>query len=748
MKVIWEKGRRKLLIGVMGVLLAFLVFSMYTTYSAYTQMVVQQQQQHLLLISRAVSKNMELSISEQLRNVSTLTQTPGFLDALEEHYDTGETARIKEYIFSYMLSHQQGPSRMYLVDYNGVQVFHYNQYPFLEDFDESLLRLEDCARDRKTGIGTVFPISPHHYGMTLLNSVYGGSGYLGTVVSVIDMETLYQQFAASLDVDHLGYVAVKDAQGTLIMHPDSRMTGFNYRRDIEDFGEMPQYESLDNMLVRQYRYEEGSAIYQSFSGGILPPDKEIASFSRMNLGGTSWYISAVMPYQQAVRLETVNLKRFGLLFTAVILVLGASGMIIYSLLRNRQKLKLETKYLKEINSTLEELHRSREEARHYQKLTTIGTLAGGIAHEFNNLLTPIIGYSEFLREQMGKDNEFYEDIEEIHKAGTRAKEIVEQILPFSRKETDVVEFASISLDVVIRDAMKTIRLIMPSNIQLREQLDDGEVNVYGNATQLHQILLNLFSNACQAMDANGGTLTVITRPLKREALPEGYKEMADTDYVEIVVEDTGCGMSREVQAQIFNPFFTTKDIGEGTGLGLSVVKNILINHGGFIRVESELERGSRFCIYLPVTASPASVAAAVQEAAGRDAPRAEILLIDDEERVVKYLKKRLERKGYHVDGYTKPEEALNEIISRPDRWNVVIMDHMMPQYKGTVLAQRIKKLKPSMGMIMITGLVEKDALEMRQEKILDSILIKPVDFDELLAAIERSVPRLPGVDIL
>ncbi len=267
----------------------------------------------------------------------------------------------------------------------------------------------------------------------------------------------------------------------------------------------------------------------------------------------------------------------------------------------------------------------------------------------------------------------------------------------------MVEFASISLDVVIRDAMKTIRLIMPSNIQLREQLDDGEVNVYGNATQLHQILLNLFSNACQAMDANGGTLTVITRPLKREALPEGYKEMADTDYVEIVVADTGCGMSREVQAQIFNPFFTTKDIGEGTGLGLSVVKNILINHGGFIRVESELERGSRFCIYLPVTASPASVAAAVQEAAGRDAPRAEILLIDDEERVVKYLKKRLERKGYHVDGYTKPEEALNEIISRPDRWNVVIMDHMMPQYKGTVLAQRIKKLKPSMGMIMITG---------------------------------------------
>ncbi len=123
-------------------------------------MVVQQQQQHLLLISRAVSKNMELSISEQLRNVSTLTQTPGFLDALEEHYDTGETARIKEYIFSYMLSHQQGPSRMYLVDYNGVQVFHYNQYPFLEDFDESLLSWRTAPGTGKQESGPCFPSAP------------------------------------------------------------------------------------------------------------------------------------------------------------------------------------------------------------------------------------------------------------------------------------------------------------------------------------------------------------------------------------------------------------------------------------------------------------------------------------------------------------------------------------------------------------------------------------------------------------
>ena len=475
----------------MGMLLAFLVFSMYNTYSAYTQMVVQQQQQHLLLVSRAVSQNLELYISEQQRNVSTLTQTPGFLDGLEEHYADGQTDKLKEYIFSYMLSHQQGPARMYLMGVDGKQIFHYSQYPFMEEFDESLLNLEACAKEKKSGIGTIFPIDKERYGMTLVNSVYGGEGYLGTVVSIIDLSELYRQLISPLNVGGPGHIVVKDGQGTVIMHPDPNLTGFNQRQDIDGFDTVPQYESLKQMLDKQYQVEEGSAIYHSYTNGILPPEKEISSFSRMNLGGTSWYISAVMPYSEAVEIEYSNLKRFSALFIAVLLVVVASGMIIYNLQRNRQKLKLETKYLKEINGTLEELHQSREEARHYQKLTTIGTLAGGIAHEFNNLLTPILGYSEFLKEQIGKDSEYYEDIEEIYKAGTRAKEIVEQILPFSRKETDTTEFSSIKLDVVIRDAMKMVHLIMPSNIRMEEHLDDGDVSVFGNATQLHQVLLNL-----------------------------------------------------------------------------------------------------------------------------------------------------------------------------------------------------------------------------------------------------------------
>lgn len=745
MKGIWEKSRRKLLAAFIAALLIYLAFAMNNTYAAYTGLIIGQQQQHLLLISRAVSQNLELYISEQLSCVRTLTQTSGFIDGMEAYYSSGEMKAIKEYIFSYMLSNQQGPSRMYLLDAQGEQIFHYNQYPFLEEFDESVLNLGACAGESESGIGSVFNISPGRSGMTLVNSVYGGSGCLGTVVSVFDLENLYKEFVAPLNVDNVGYIVVKDQQGAVIMHPDARMLQFSSERDIQGFKELPQYKSQREMLAQQYTCEEGTAIYHAYSGGILPPEKEIAAFCRMNLSGTSWYISAAMPYNEAVEIEHDNLKRFGMLFSAVLTVVVASGAVIYVLLRNRQKLKLETRYLKEINGTLEELHQSREEARHYQKLTTIGTLAGSIAHEFNNLLTPILGYSEFLKEQMGRNSEYYEDMEEIHKAGMRAKEIVERILPFSRKESQAGAFKSLNMGVVVREAAKTIGLVRPANIRIEERLEDRGANVYGSATQLHQVLLNLLSNACQSMEPEGGTLTLYTRTLRREELPEAYRDVPGGSFVEVLVEDTGCGMDEGVLHQIFNPFFTTKETGEGTGLGLSVVKDILISHGGFMQVESRPGKGSRFYLYLPVVAESLPAGEIQEQDKAGEVNHISLLLVDDEERVVKYLSKRLERRGFQVEGCTGPEEALAVLENNPGRFQVMVVDYMMPGYKGTVLAGRVKRLQPCLGIVMITGLVEADALQMNQDGVIAAILRKPVNFEELVEAISQAANGNTGV---
>lgn len=713
---------------------AKMLFAVYNTYDAYTQMMIAQQQQHLLITARAVSQNLSLYLSEQLRNVEILTQTPGFLTQFHTYYETGDQKGLKEYVLSYMLSQNQGVSRLYLLDQNGDEVFRYNQYPFLESFDESVLHLDQLAEGRQTGLGSAFRISPQHYGLTMVNSITDGSDYLGAVVSVLDMDALYQQYMAPLQgtVD----IIVKNERGTVIMHPESEMLTFNYFRDIQGLDTLPEYESLWDMLQLQYQQEEGAAIYRACSGGILPEREEISAFSRMNLSGTSWYISAVMPYSQVVRMVNENLNRFAFLVTVIFVLIASSILIIYGLQKNRQKLQIETRYLRDMNRTLEELHESREQVRHYQKLQTIGALAGGIVHEFNNLLTPIMGYSEFLKQQLGPENEYYEDIDEIYKAGGRAKEIVDQILPFSRRETDSTQYNVVNLNAVIWDALKMVRMLLPSSVRLVVKPYSGPINIYGSATQIHQVLLNLCTNAYQAMEASGGTLTVATRRVFQDQLPEQYHPVAEGEFVRLEVSDTGCGIPPEMLSRIFDPFFTTKAAGDGTGLGLSVVQNILISHGGFIEAESAVGRGSRFLVYLPVT-SQLPAAAAQEESGGGRTGMGSVLLVDDEVRVVRYFKRRLVHQGYQVDAFTDPEEALNAFRLNPGQWDLLIVDEAMPKLRGTALLQHMKQRNHSLRVILVTGLVGDSAIRLHAERQIDEILTKPVEFEALAEAVAR-----------
>lgn len=734
MRFRWGKTAKMLIAALLAGLLSALLFAVYNTYDAYTQMMIAQQQQHLLITARAVSQNLSLYLSEQLRNVEILTQTPGFLTQFHTYYETGDQKGLKEYVLSYMLSQNQGVSRLYLLDQNGDEVFRYNQYPFLESFDESVLHLDQLTEGRQTGLGSAFRISPHHYGLTMVNSITDGSDYLGAVVSVLDMDALYQQYMAPLQgtVD----IIVKNERGTVIMHPESEMLTFNYFRDIQGLDTLPEYESLWDMLQLQYQQEEGAAIYRACSGGILPEREEISAFSRMNLSGTSWYISAVMPYSQVVRMVNENLNRFAFLVTVIFVLIASSILIIYGLQKNRQKLQIETRYLRDMNRTLEELHESREQVRHYQKLQTIGALAGGIVHEFNNLLTPIMGYSEFLKQQLGPENEYYEDIDEIYKAGGRAKEIVDQILPFSRRETDSTQYNVVNLNAVIWDALKMVRMLLPSSVRLVVKPYSGPINIYGSATQIHQVLLNLCTNAYQAMEATGGTLTVATRRVFQDQLPEQYHPVAEGEFVRLEVSDTGCGIPPEMLSRIFDPFFTTKAAGDGTGLGLSVVQNILISHGGFIEAESAVGRGSRFLVYLPVT-SQLPAAAAQEESGGGRTGMGSVLLVDDEVRVVRYFKRRLVHQGYQVDAFTDPEEALNAFRLNPGQWDLLIVDEAMPKLRGTALLQHMKQQNHSLRVILVTGLVGDSAIRMHAERQIDEILTKPVEFEALAEAVAR-----------
>ena len=368
-------------------------------------------------------------------------------------------------------------------------------------------------------------------------------------------------------------------------------------------------------------------------------------------------------------------------------------------------------------------------------------------HEFNNLLTPILGYSEFIRERMGPESEYYDDMSEIYEAGTRAKEIVEQLLPFSRRETDSTAYGPVNLEAVLQDDTKMVSMILPSNIRLEKGSKDIHATVYGSATQLHQVLLNLCSNAVQAMEGKGGTLTVQAEKISADALPANFQPAVASGFVRVRVADTGCGMTSETLAHIFDAFFTTKAAGEGTGLGLSVVQNILISHGGFIEAHSTVGEGSEFLVYLPVTAQavaperPAAPGAPVRLNSGKQP----ILLVDDEERVARYLKRRLTRSGYTVDVFTDAEEALDAFLASPTRWQLALVDGTMPKYKGTALIQRMRSENPNLAAILMTGFVEQDAVQMQQEGLIDEIFLKPLDYRKLTEKIGKLLAGEPDL---
>lgn len=727
-----------LIAGIAAVLILVLTYALYAIYNIYVTTVIEQQQQQLLNISRSVSTSMDLSISEQLTDITILTGTPGFSGSLRAYYRSGSTKGLEEYMLAYMTGQRHELSNVYLLNKDGRVVFRHSQYPFQVRIDETKLNFPKLVERGLTGIGSIFEMGPHHFGMTLVNSIYIGNGYMGAVIGIVDLQNLYGQYVAPIDRQGKGYLMVQDQAGTVIMHPRMQMIGVNYLREASDLSGDPAYVGFLGLLDREQAYEEGTALYRPGPQGGDPSAEqdEIAAFSHMNVGDTSWCVLAVMPRRDAMEPVDQNLSRFGLLALALFLLFALFTTSLYRLQKKHQRLEMKAQYLKDLNDTLEELSESREQIRHYQKLQSIGALAGGVAHEFNNLLTPILGYSELLLRRLKEKDESYGDVEQIHAAGLRAKEIVEQLLPFYRRESDTTAYVPVSLDAVLTDAVKMVRVILPGHIVLRDRLQKTGAHVFGNATQLNEVLLNLCSNASQAMEPDGGTLTVANELIPAEQLPAGTGDLRRCAcYAKLVVSDTGCGMNEETLKHSFDPFFTTKEIGKGTGLGLSVVRNIVSGHGGTIRVESTVGVGSAFTLFLPVMDrpdeclkgnSPISRPAAAEGDGARS-----LLVLDDEKRILDLLEKGFQKRGWRVDALSDPKQAMDRLREKPGGYDLLIVDYKLPESSGTAFAEQARMQQAGVPILLITGLPDKEVLLMKKREVLNDVVTKPFDFPDL-----------------
>ncbi len=379
-----------------------------------------------------------------------------------------------------------------------------------------------------------------------------------------------------------------------------------------------------------------------------------------------------------------------------------------------------------------------------QKMEAIGTLAGGIAHDFNNILGIILGHTDIALDDLLDEKSIKHDLEQVLVAANRAKDLVKQILSFSRQNSGKKE--PFYLCRLVEENMKSLRSAIPTSVKLKINIPDkcrhnisSCLMVLVDPTQIHQLLMNLCINAVQAMNEKG-VLEISIKEVKFEGqIPSDRSGVEPGIYEYLSVSDTGSGMSSEIIEQVFNPFFSTKEIGKGTGMGLSIVHGIVENHGGKIFVDSKPGKGTNFHLYFPITEKRPEIKTVGTVTLPTGTER--ILFIDDEKMMVSLGKKILEKQGYIVTAMTNSVEALQLIEKDPTQFDLVITDQTMPNMTGVELAEQLIQIRPELPIILCTG-YSNIIDEVQAKKIgISEFVIKPINRQDIVKLIKRVLDR-------
>ena len=393
----------------------------------------------------------------------------------------------------------------------------------------------------------------------------------------------------------------------------------------------------------------------------------------------------------------------------------------------------------------EERQKLEEQLLQAQKLEAIGTLAGGIAHDFNNILSAIMGYTELALLKVPEESKLRANLKQVLSASGRARETVKQILAFSRKEER--EQRPVFLNDVVNEVLILLRSTLPATIEIRAHVEKTGHPVLANPSQVHQVIMNLCTNAAFAMREKGGTLEIALEEIDFDPAVINRKDLQPGRYNRLTVSDTGRGMTPEVRSRIFEPYFTTKQHGEGTGMGLAVVHGIVKTHGGEIAVYSVPGKGTTFDIFLPVTDTKRDNGMVTDKTAPPRKGKEKILFVDDDQSLAEVGKELLENLGYRVDCKTSSIDALKTFRSHPDKFDLVITDQTMPHMTGVQLAGELKNIRPDIPVILCTGFSENINEENYASKGINSFIMKPLGIDEIARAVRRILDKRKTAEV-
>ncbi len=374
-----------------------------------------------------------------------------------------------------------------------------------------------------------------------------------------------------------------------------------------------------------------------------------------------------------------------------------------------------------------------EELRQVYKMEAIGTLAGGIAHDFNNILAAILGYAEMASDDLPIYSPVKYQLEQIINAGNRARDLVKQILLFCRKESQEKE--PIQLDELVEEALKLLRAVIPTTINIKKNIDVHGAVIFGEPTQIHQVVMNICTNAAQAMEEDGGILEISLACCSMRDTDLAH-QLAPGDYVKLTIKDNGPGIPEEIRERICDPYFTTKEFGKGSGMGLAVASGIVRNHDGVIEVGKNQSEGASFIIFFPrYTYREKPIV--VESNSVPFGNKEHVLLVDDDEIMVNLTTLSVERLGYQVTSLTDSRKALQLFHSKPNSFDLVITDQTMPDLTGDKLAKEVKRVRKNIPVILCTGYSSTIDAEKATSQGIDAFLMKPFNKMELAKTIRR-----------
>lgn len=705
-----------------SVLLIFccLVFSIW---DEYKETIINNQKKQMLLTTQSMGENLKIFIEGYQADLNTLC------DIENENYK--KTGREEWSILeSYVTKHSRFVFDVILEDQDGSLLKSVNGYGVTDTYSVTEISQDVSFRQCKLDNGEMYLI---------LKKILSDGRSLSVI---LNEKNYYNSLVSNIRLGTNGYVVIKDSKGIILIHPQESQWGINVISGRQEMFPDKDLTSLQQMIENQNRGEAGVSEYYSYwwlDPGV-PEVKKVSAYSPAVIGNGFLVVSAVIDYNDIYIPVAAGFFKLGLVFLGIVSVL--LGMVLYigDLRVQKKKDTEEIAYLWELNKILEEMHQSEETIAHQQRLQIMGTMTGGIAHEFNNLLTPIMGYAELLMYELPEEGENHDSASEIYEASRKAKEIIQQISSLSRKNMETA-FKNINAAKVLTRAIKMVSSVCPAHVHLKKEIVLSDECFLGNETQMNQVILNICVNAIHAIGHREGTITINGSRVSSEELMQ-YKLTSISEewnyYLRIDIADDGEGMSEEVLKQIFDPFFTTKKNGTGTGLGLSLVEQIIHTHKGYVFAESRLGEGSVFHIFLPVNEQKEQDKQQETEEESGDSLR--LLVIDDNPKVLRLLEKSFSRLHVPLTTCMDFEEARR--VLKEQEIDAIVTEHEIAGKSGTDFYMSLQGKYPDIIRIIMTDRVTREILEAKKRKIIDEYIDKPVSDSAILKAVKNCKQRV------